>query len=46
MRYIAIKIKNLYRRISVWWLMRSIKKDLKKLDKEINEKVSRHDQSV
>jgi len=41
MNLINLWIKEQYNKIKIWWIMRSVRKDLKRIDKDINDKLSR-----
>jgi len=41
MNLINFWIKEQYNKIKMWWIMRSVRKDLKRIDKDINDKLSR-----
>jgi len=41
MNLINFWIKEQYNKIKIWWIMRSVRKDLKRIDKDINDKLSR-----
>jgi len=43
---LARKIRHIYNRLSIWWLMRQVNRDLQKIHKDLDDKVSREHQSL
>ncbi len=41
MKKIKQHINRVFNKIKIWWLMRSVKKDIQRIDKDINDKLSR-----
>lgn len=41
MNRVILWIKIQYSKIKLWWFMRSVREDFKRIDKDINDKLSR-----
>jgi len=40
------KIKHIYNRITIWWLMIQVNRDLQKIHKDLDDRVSREHQGL